>query len=164
MLKALCSKAFRLIALRCSYACTAPARKISSRSADELNAVAVANGFEPSYRPGTTVDLYETTQETVFVRVHGDENQRGGWVVPRSAIEGLSPVEIKQRLSLKDIPTQVSEVRIPAGSRVEVSQINPVGSFNGVDGGQIQYEIKMPGAVDPPDNWFTTLPDWQFGE
>lgn len=146
---------------------TSRATKVSSQSADELNAIAVANGRQPSYRPGTTVDTYETTAPTSFVRgfyVNPDSGPTtvGQWIVPRSAIEGLSPAEIQQQLSLPQLPTGVAQVNIPVGTRIEISQVNPI--FGGVDAGRIQYRIDMPGGAPLPREWFSPLPNWQFGE
>ena len=54
-------------------------------------------------------------------------------------IKGLSPAQIRDKFALPDLPTHISDVHVPAGTRIRVGT---VGAQNGWGaGGGTQYEL-----------------------
>jgi len=56
----------------------------------------------------------------------------------KEAIEGLSPQQIQAKYALPEPPSFVSEVHVPAGTRVRTGTANP--GFGG-SGNATQYEL-----------------------
>jgi filamentous hemagglutinin len=54
------------------------------------------------------------------------------------AIKGLTAAEIKSKFALPELPTLISEVSVPAGTRIRTGVVNPV--FGGA-GNATQYEL-----------------------
>lgn len=65
----------------------------------------------------------------------------------REAINGLSAQEIKSKYALPDLPEFVSEVHVPAGTRIRRGRVNP--GFDGA-GRAVQYEL----LERPPESAF----------
>lgn len=110
---------------------------IQFRSADEVNST-FPDGWSPPYKPGTRVTEFTTTVDDTYVRVHGDTNMARSWMMKSEAIHGLTPAEIKSKFALPELPTFMSEVFVPAGTRVRTGVVNPV--FGGM-GNATQYEL-----------------------
>jgi hypothetical protein len=118
---------------------------ISYRPADDVNST-FPSGWEPPYKPGTRVTEFTTTVDDVYVRVHGETNKARSWMMKREAIEGLTPQQIQSKYALPEVPTFISEVHVPSGTRIRTGTVNPV--FDGV-GNATQYELlqRLPESV-----------------
>ena len=118
---------------------------IKYRQASEVNSTFPAE-WEPPYKPGTKVIEFTNTQDEVFVRVHGETNKARSWMMKKEAIEGLKPMEIKSKYALPELPDYISEVHVPAGTRIRSGKVNPV--FGG-QGNAKQYELlqRLPESV-----------------
>lgn len=110
---------------------------VSYRAASDVNAT-YPEGWSPPYKPGTQVTEFTTTIDDVYVRVHGEDNKARSWMMKREAIQGLSPEQIQSKYALPEVPTYMSDVYVPSGTRVRTGIVNPV--FDGV-GNAIQYEL-----------------------
>ena len=110
---------------------------ISYRPASEVNAT-FPEGYSPPYKPGTRVTEFTNTADDVYVRVHGEDNMARSWMMKREAIEGLTPQQIQSKYALPEVPTHMSDVYVPAGTRIRTGIVNPV--FDGV-GNAIQYQL-----------------------
>lgn len=110
---------------------------ITYRSANEVNAT-FPEGWSPPYKPGTRVTEFTNTVDDVYVRVHGETNMARSWMMKREAIAGLTPPQIKSKFALPELPTYMSEVSVPAGTRIRTGVVNPV--FGGL-GNATQYEL-----------------------
>jgi len=116
-------------------------------------AAVVNAGFEQApYLVGTKVIEFETTAAESFVRVHGPNNVARSWVMRESDIAGLSAPEIAAKFNIRDVPSQLSRVDIPAGVKVRTGIVGPNGFGNAK--GAVQYEILMP---DIPESWFQPI-------
>ncbi len=118
---------------------------ISYRDADDVNAT-FPSEWEPPYTPGTRVTEFTTTVDDVYVRVHGETNKARSWMMKRESVDGLTPQQIKSKYALPEIPTYVSEVHVPSGTRVRTGKVNPVFDENG---NATQYELlqRLPESV-----------------
>ncbi|WP_218151306.1 hypothetical protein, partial [Roseateles sp. YR242] len=110
---------------------------VSYRPASDVNAT-YPEGWSPPYKPGTRVTEFTTTVDDTYVRVHGENNMARSWMMKREAVQGLSPENIQSKYALPEIPTYMSDVYVPAGTKVRTGIVNPV--FDGV-GNAIQYEL-----------------------
>ena len=112
---------------------------VVNRSADEINATFPAD-WQPPYKPGTKVTEYVAATDDVFVRVHGKDNKARSWMMKREAVQGLSPEQIKSKYALPELPSYISDVHVPAGTKIRTGTVNPLPEFSGV-GNSIQYEL-----------------------
>jgi hypothetical protein len=110
---------------------------IEFRSAAEVNSM-FPEGWSPPYKPGTRVTEFTSTVDGVYVRVHGETNMARSWMMKSEAIKGLTAAEIKSKFALPELPTFMSEVSVPAGTRIRTGVVNPV--FGGT-GNATQYEL-----------------------
>ncbi|USQ13710.1 hypothetical protein J2N86_13695 [Legionella lytica] len=78
-------------------------------------------------------------KERVFSRVHGEGNQARSWMMRPHEIEGLTPMQIKDKFALPELPTYVSNVYVPAGTNIRIGRVAP--QLNWGHGGAIQYEL-----------------------
>jgi filamentous hemagglutinin len=92
----------------------------------------------PPYKPGTRVTEFTNTADDIYVRVHGESNMARSWMMKREVIEGLTPAQIQSKYALPELPTYMSEVHVPVGTRIRTGTVNPV--FGGV-GNATQYEL-----------------------
>jgi hypothetical protein len=84
-------------------------------------------------------------KETVFVRVHGTDNQGSSWLMRREDLydsngKQLTAQQLKDKFALKELPTHVSDVHVPANTRLRVGTVAPQEGWG--EGGAIQYELK----------------------
>lgn len=102
--------------------------KVSSSTSEEINSLLRQFGYtEPPYRPGTKVFEFVSTQEVAdtFIRVLGpNRSEQGRFFVRKIEVEGLSPIQMKDKLFLQELPTHYSEVTIPAGVPIRKGFIN----------------------------------------
>jgi hypothetical protein len=96
--------------------------KMVLKSPEEVNAVLRSQGYtSDAYRLGTKIVEFIAPVEVEigkFVRVFNpseDILQAGRWFVEKAAIEGMSPKQIAEFLSLPSIPTHIADVSIKAG-------------------------------------------------
>lgn len=108
-----------------------------SISTDTANKPHIAKGNRPPYS-GLRAQEIVLKQETVFVRVH-NENMPGSWLMRKKDVDGLTALQIKEKFALPDLPTKISEVHVPAGTRVRVGIASSQKGW-GIGGG-MQYEL-----------------------
>jgi hypothetical protein len=131
------------------------ARRTGVKKAERVNQE--LNYQRSPYKPGTDVEEFITKEEMIFVRVHGD-NQKGRWIMRKDQIEGLTDKQIRERFSIpQNLDTKISEVRVPANTRIRRGIANPITQFKGKDLNQTQYEL-----LDKlPDDSFARI-DWKY--
>lgn len=110
----------------------APGKNVRRAKANNVNR-SFPGSYHPPYKDGTQVVRFTTTRPQQFVRVHGSTNQIGAWVMRKSAINKLTPAQIQQKYALPAAPTHVSDVNVPAGTRMEYGMVNP--GFPGIPAG-----------------------------
>ncbi|SFR97753.1 hypothetical protein SAMN05216559_1908 [Halomicrobium zhouii] len=109
------------------------------RKASDVNDRDYDSSTEDPYTEGSIVVEFETTEKMRFARVHGDSNQARSWMFrDRGEIEGLSPAEIKEKYSLPNEPTFVSDVEVPEGTSVRTGDV--ASNFGGRQGAT-QFEL-----------------------
>jgi len=114
---------------------------VTQRTAADVNAEHAVKGNQPPYKSGTQVIEYTTKQDDVFVRVHGDDNAARPWMMRKEAIEGLTAEQIQRKYSLLSKPKFVSEVHVPAGTRIRTGKVETNFEIQGGGGqGATQYE------------------------
>lgn len=122
-----------------------------SISSEKANKPFVERGDKPPYAGIKAQDI-TLKQETVFVRVHGAPDSaskaQGRWVMRKKDIEGLTAQQIKEKFALSELPTRISDVYAPAGTRLTVGKTAAQKGW-GIGGGT-QYEL------------MTRLPDSAF--
>ena len=99
---------------------------------------------KPAYAPKSKVLDIQTKENSTFVRVYrkGVNSQQGRWVMRYSDIEGLTPLQIKEKFALPDVPTHYSSVTIKSGANIRTGvcagykEGNPWGI-----GGGTQFDI-----------------------
>ncbi len=110
--------------------------------ADEVNDwwLKEMNYTEPPYKPGTLVQEIELTENTTFVRVFDGVNsgQAGGWIMKAEDIAGLTPAQIQAKFALPNLPNQVTDVVLEAGTKIRTGVVNPL---FGHQGGGIQFDL-----------------------
>jgi len=135
-----------------------------SKRADDLNALSVADKYDPPYVPGTKVLEVTTTQSSSFVRVFGgDSRQTGSWVMRAEDVQGLTPQQIASKFSLPQVPTMIADVTVPAGIKLEVSAANNIspnaakGILTGdnIGGGGVQFRVLSRPEPEVFSNWFS---------
>jgi hypothetical protein len=90
---------------------------------------------------------FETAAESKFVRVHPEGNPKGSWVVREGEIRGLTPIEIRDKLNLPQVPTHITEVHVPPGTKMTrgITNFNEWEGYTAVERleGQVQYRIEQ---------------------
>lgn len=91
-------------------------------------------GYEPPYKPGTSVTEIQLTENATYVRVYDKVNSRmqGGWVMKAEDIGGLTPQEIQNKFALPNIPKYICDVNLEAGTRLRAGEVNPLFGFENV--------------------------------
>lgn len=110
-----------------------------SLSAAEANAPHVAKGNLPPYAEGTRARDIVLQRDRVFARVHGEGNQARSWMMKAEDIDGLTPQQIKDKFALPELPSYVSDVHVPAGSKIRIGTVAPQPGWG--SGGATQYEL-----------------------
>jgi hypothetical protein len=119
---------------------------ISSAEANApfISDVAKAQGWYPPYADGPGVRTFTTADDLSFVRVHTEEgNAPGGFLVRQDEIAhlGNDPAAIQNYLGLKDTPAYISNVTVPAGTRMQVGIIGPQPNFGLYTNSGMQYQL-----------------------
>ena len=78
-------------------------------------------------------------REMRFVRVHGEGNKARSWMMRADEVEGLSAAQIRNKFALPDVPTHISDVHVPAGTKIRAGKVAPQEGW-GI-GGAYQYEL-----------------------
>jgi filamentous hemagglutinin len=73
-----------------------------------------------------------------FVRVVSGDRPGGQWIMRQSDIDGLTPQQIADRFALPEVPTGITSVRPPAGTRIRTGEVNE--NF-GRPGGGTQFQL-----------------------
>ena len=114
---------------------------VQQRTAADVNADHAAKGNQPPYKTGTQVVEYTTKEADQFVRVHGDGNAARPWLMRKEAVEGLTAEQIQRKYSLPSKPTFISDVEVPAGTRIRTGKVETNFEIQGGGGqGATQYE------------------------
>ena len=92
--------------------------------------------YDTNFRPRNVV----LANDKIFVRVHGEDNQISKWMMRASEIDGLTPLQIKEKFALEFMPKYMSEVNVSASTKVRVSVAGPQPQWNAAGGG-VQYEL-----------------------
>lgn len=122
-----------------SWACS---DVIDFNSAENVNEILKQNGYtNPPYKPGTNVTTIELTENTTFVRVYDGEisGKYGGWIMNYNEIKELSPIEIKNRFALQNVPKYICDVKLPKGSRIRFGIANGISEWG--NGGGVQFDL-----------------------
>jgi filamentous hemagglutinin len=131
--------------------------------ANLLNLRQIAAEDKPSYLPDTKVVGFSMNKPTEYVRVYnptGKSNQAGGWMMRAEDVAGLSAEQIAAKYSLPEIPSMITNVSVPAGTKIEVSVANNI--FLGADkgGGGLQFRVvNRPTKPGEFNSWFTNPKD-----
>ena len=73
-------------------------------------------------------------------------------VMRASDIAGLSAAQIKDKFALRQVPTYVTDVNIPAGQTMRASTANGI---LGNGGGGVQFEVvSKPAKPEDFEKWF----------
>ena len=118
---------------------------LNTSSAEDVNKIFKDTmGYEPPYKPGTSVTEIQLTENATYVRVYDKVNSRmqGGWVMKAEDIGGLTPQEIQNKFALPNIPKYICDVNLEAGTRLRTGKVNPLFGF---DGGGQQYDLIING-------------------
>jgi RHS repeat-associated protein len=105
----------------------------------------VKEGYYVSYKAGTEVVEFVTTQETKFIRVFkggGSSKPNGDWMMTKEQYDSFKDVnELANKVSIQ-VPDKVVEVVVPAGTRMRTGVAAEVNSSKlQTDGGGIQFEL-----------------------
>lgn len=114
-------------------------------SAEDVNKIFKDTmGYEPPYKPGTSVTEIQLTENATYVRVYDKVNSRmqGGWVMKAEDIVGLTPQEIQNKFALPNTPKYICDVNLEAVTRLRTGEVNPLFGF---DGGGQQYDLIING-------------------
>ena len=118
---------------------------LNTSSAEDVNKIFKDTmGYEPPYKPGTSVTEIQLTENATYVRVYDKVNSRmqGGWVMKAEDIGRLTPQEIQNKFALPNIPKYICDVNLEAGTRLRTGEVNPLFGF---DGGGQQYDLIING-------------------
>ncbi len=113
---------------------------IKTKNTDGVNKTFTEKGYKAPYKKGSRTIEYEVKGSEDFVRVSGEQNVKGDWVVKKSEIEGLTPSQIKDKLSLKYEPTHISDVKVGDGTKIRSGIASEIKEW-GTKGGAVQFEI-----------------------
>lgn len=98
----------------------------------------------PPYPTGSGVRTFTTAQDIQFVRVHLDEASiTGSFLVREKEIAHLSgnSEAIRAYLGLKDKPAYISDVLVPAGTRMQMGYVGPQPNFGLCNTSGFQYQL-----------------------
>jgi hypothetical protein len=98
---------------------------------------------EPPWATGTNVTETTIFRPAEYVRVYAEGITKpvGAWVMEASEIQGLTPIQIKQKFALPYTPTHIVPANIPAGTTIKIGTAGQ-NSFGG--GGGMQVNITPP--------------------
>jgi filamentous hemagglutinin len=100
---------------------------------------------------GTKVAIFEADGKMEFVRMYvvkEKSNLVGQFVALAKDVRGLTPLQLKDKFDLPDLPTHIGTAIPPAGTRIAAGIVQP-GNFGGAGGGT-QFYFMQPVQKD----WF----------
>lgn len=110
----------------------------------------------PLYKKGTFADQIKLAEDALFVRLHGQRNQVGRWMMTVEDYKNLisDPNSFKEIFTLPSLPNQASLVKIPKGTTIWKGQVagNKWGS-----GGGIQIQVDNFSNIEDVEDWFHFL-------
>ena len=126
------------------------AKKLISKGAKnstrtKVSAKAVNKTFTDSGKNAPYNEAYDVVEGTIkegggsLVRVHGEGNKAGKWMMDASEIKGLSAKQIQDKFALPELPTQISDVSLPTGTKIRVGVAGKVEGWG--NGGGVQVEV-----------------------
>lgn len=115
-------------------------KHIDTKSAEHYNDISISHGYEPSWKVGTKVFEFKLTQQEVFYRVHLKGKPWGAWLLHKHDIDGLSPIEIKEKFALPKKPEMLSQVEVPEGTSLLKGRVGK-NKFGGDNEGAVQYQL-----------------------
>ncbi len=110
-------------------------------SAAEANAPFLTRGWTAPYAEGAEARAFTAGRDMEFVRVHGELNQHGAFIVRAKEIAGMTPEQIQAHLALPYRPTYISDVLVPAETRLQMGWVGAQPSFGFPNPGGIQYQL-----------------------
>ncbi|EMS7105120.1 VENN motif pre-toxin domain-containing protein [Yersinia enterocolitica] len=110
---------------------------VKSISATEANAPFVAKGWGAPYDSATQVRTFTTASDLTFVRVSTVDNPVGGFLVRADEIAGMTPTQIQKYLALPKTPTQIADVLVPAGTKMQVGKVAAQPQFDAPNAGGV---------------------------
>ncbi|WP_144416380.1 hypothetical protein [Yersinia aleksiciae] len=75
------------------------------------------------------------------MRVSTVDNPVGGFLVRADEIAGMTPIQIQKYLALPKIPTQIADVLVPAGTKMQVGKVAAQPQFDALNAGGVQYQL-----------------------
>ena len=99
---------------------------LNTSSAEDVNKIFKDTmGYEPPYKPGTSVTEIQLTENATYVRVYDKVNSRmqGGWVMKAEDIVGLTPQEIQNKFALPNTPKYICDVNLEAVTRLRTGEV-----------------------------------------
>ena len=70
-------------------------------------------------------------------------------------VAGLTPAQIAIKYSLPQVPTMMTDVLVPTGTKIQASVANNIlhGTHDG--GGGVQFQIQVPNGFKINPDWFS---------
>ncbi len=111
-----------------------------SRLPGEVNRELSSFGYRTPYANDAVVVEAMLAEQTKFVRVFakGKTTPAGRWVMNVDDVKGLTPKQIQDKYALPYMPTHITDVSLPKGTRIRAGKVGP--NF-GRRGGNVQYEL-----------------------
>ena len=116
--------------------------KVGVKTAESINTWWKKQGLKKApYKPNTAVLEIKLTEKKTFVRVYDGETSgiKGGWMMEKESIEGLTPKQIQDKFALQAEPKYICDVEIPAETHLRKGITNTVEGWG--NGGGIQYDM-----------------------
>ena len=133
--KSLCESAANSIELASDVA----GKDFTAESAETVNKTFTANNQKAPYDTSKSVQKFVTTKSEQFVRVSTADNVAGKFMMKEKDIKGLTPQQMKNKFSLPYVPTTISDVTVPANTKMREGTAAAIKGFG--KGGGKQYEI-----------------------
>jgi len=128
---------------------------VKAISAADANKSFIERGWNAPYDSSTQVRQFTTVKEVEFVRGHTESNVAGQFMVRADEIKGMTAQQILQHLALPSIPTHISDVKVPAGTKMQVGTVAPQPLFGAPNKGGTQYQLLQ---QIPLNNFYNTRP------
>jgi hypothetical protein len=109
-------------------------------SAADVNAPFLAKDWDAPYSYGSQARGFTTASDLKFVRVTTD-NPQGAFLVRPGEIAGMTPEQVQVHLALPKVPTNILDVSVPAGTRMQTGFVGPQPSFGVTTRGGVQYQL-----------------------
>jgi hypothetical protein len=124
-------------------------RVINIHTAESANRIFPSHWTLRPFQFRSHVVEFVTGRESQWVRVHQGVNEGREWIMRKSAIRGLTPEQIMEKFALPQLPTHISDVLVPKGTRMLRGN---VGNVAGKTAGAIQCYL-----IDIERSWFKNM-------